>query len=152
MQQRIQQLPWGLIWTATVIAAMAAVVASWGGGSADRAAAESEGPSAEMSRECLLPPPPGADGVAFMIPAPEARRATEAEGDVVRAAPAPPAGMAVPEECESVRGHIRVSPADQDRLGADGRVVADCARQHGVELPPPPPGFGGHPDTERGGR
>ncbi len=142
---------------ATVIAAMAAVVMGWSGGGAEPAAAEAEaeGSSAEAALACLPPPPPGADGVAFVIPAPAARRGAEAEGDVVRAAPAPAGAMPVPEECESVLrrdGHIRISPAERERLGADGRIVADCASQHGVEVPPPPPGFGRIPGGDADGR
>ena len=133
-------MPWGLIWTATVVAAMAAVFIGWAGDGTDPAAAEGDESDGRVERECLPPPPPGPSRGTFVIPAP-APSGDSGEGDVLRAVPAPgDARIPVPEGCEHLVGTVtpvHVSAAEMERMDGHARVLADCAADRGIEVPPP---------------
>lgn len=141
MQSRVMRLPWGLIWTATVIAAIGAVVIGWAGDGTDSAAAEGGESERSVERECFPPPPPGSSRETFVIPAPSPRDGS-GEGDVVRALKAPGGDgrMPVPEGCEDLLGRVRplqASPTEMQRMEGHAPVIADCAPDRGVELPAP---------------
>ena len=164
---------WRLVLTALAAAVAAALLMGWAGNGPGSATAAEDGQEEASGVACAVPAPPPRDGerngdVTFEVPmagggggvayavtsnadSASIQSAAPGDGDSVRMLPPPPVLGDLPHECQAAFGEIHaveLSPEELRRMDRDAEVIHDCAKENGVDLPPPPPGAPGHRDSD----